>query len=322
MLLVILSLTKNASIFSMEKPRTIEPSLLSLSGLPTELQAQITNAITNSDSLGTAIQTIRALTLVDKQFNQLINDASITNNLITDLATKWTNGDRIRVALALKTPGAKRWFSTAQAQQWFKSHPKLSIDLEQIFKSFIQDLRNPGSREMLMLFLDIGFTPNPSYMISERYGSSSPLNAALENNDPVLFKKLLEAGADLNTYAYSSHGRYYTILEKAVEAKNYPIIKMLLEAGANPNPKIGLLSDKTLIESLEEIIKAHPTESEKYQPIIELLAKYVQAPSLRQQSLKAVAQQIKSGQITLEQAKKKLPADLQKQLEEMLKSLQ
>ena len=54
---------------------------------------------------------------------------------------------------------------------------------------------------MLMLFLDIGFTPNPSHTISERYGSSSPLNAALENNDPVLFKKLLEAGADLNTYA-------------------------------------------------------------------------------------------------------------------------
>ena len=64
-------------------------------GLPTELQAQIVNVITNSDSLGTAIQTIRALTLVDKQFNQLINDASITNNLITDLATKWTNGDNI-----------------------------------------------------------------------------------------------------------------------------------------------------------------------------------------------------------------------------------
>ena len=106
MLLVILSLTQKRSIFSMEKRRTIEPSLLSLMGLPVELQAQITNAITNSDSLGTAIQAIRTLTLVNKQFNQLINDERITEYAFFQLL--WTNGDRITVALALKTPGAKR----------------------------------------------------------------------------------------------------------------------------------------------------------------------------------------------------------------------
>ncbi len=63
-------------------------------------------------------------------------------------------------------------------------------------------------------------------------GSTNPLAVALEAGNIELVKRLIQFGADPNYLFISDHNR--TALYTAVQSKNIPIIKYLLEHEANP----------------------------------------------------------------------------------------
>lgn len=143
--------------------------------------------------------------------------------------------------------------------------PNISDELkEQVFKYNLLE-GTPEAQKKVIEALDKGFNPK-DIKIDEFGGSYTPLDVALDRGDIFLFKKLLDAGASPNSY---NSFKEMTILERAARGKNYAILNILLEKGANPNPETS--SGKKLIQSLDDMGLFSKKEHEALKPIIELL---------------------------------------------------
>jgi ankyrin repeat protein len=80
---------------------------------------------------------------------------------------------------------------------------------------------------IIKLLLEHGADPNQE----DKETGSTPLIAAIENNNIEIIKLLLEHGANLE----NQDEKMFTPLNCAVEEGNMEIIKLLLEKGADPN---------------------------------------------------------------------------------------
>lgn len=76
--------------------------------LPADLQAHITSYLTSGKTLEEVINNIRALSEVNKTYNNIINDAQVTRYLISTIAKRF-NVSELAAAFALKTAGSKNW---------------------------------------------------------------------------------------------------------------------------------------------------------------------------------------------------------------------
>ncbi|MCL4361231.1 ankyrin repeat domain-containing protein [Candidatus Dependentiae bacterium] len=249
----------------------------SLMQLPGDLQIEITKILTHSNTQEEAIQAIKALAQANKYFNQLINGENITNYIITNLANKFENGNRINAAFNLGTLGAQKWFSTQSAKDWFKEFSKNNNAPAQFFKDLLDEYERTKSGKTsakIVALLEIGVSPNIPVIGPL---SKTPLEIALEQNDKILFKALLKAGVNPNERNVNPHKTEpQSILEMAAAQKKYDFVKILLEAKATPNPR-NPWTKRSLLQELRDDLKrtSDQTEKDNLKKIIELIEEYI-----------------------------------------------
>jgi len=114
--------------------------------------------------------------------------------------------------------------------------------------------------EILRLLLERGFKINEEYETPLEYQENAPIMIAARTPHPGVIKLLLEFGADVNLaerlYSYSPH--LSPLIEAARYNSNPEVVKILIEAGANP--KVVDIYGKKAIDYADENIALRGTD--------------------------------------------------------------
>lgn len=90
--------------------------LASLPGLPNELQVTIAGYLLdapgqNNYKLLNAANNIRNLFMLNKRYQQLLDDVDLSGNIIKELARRYTNNDLVHAAITFNTNAASKWLA-------------------------------------------------------------------------------------------------------------------------------------------------------------------------------------------------------------------
>lgn len=143
----------------------------SLPNMPKDIKVMIVKTITESESFEQAIKNLKNLTLVNKEFNRLINDPKFTEFIIDELTRKLMVDARtspiirphdyykIKAALFLNTPQAREWLR-AQIKKHHGHHGQWT-DAELL----IFDLGIEGDQQKIQILYKLGLTPPPPMFV-------------------------------------------------------------------------------------------------------------------------------------------------------------
>lgn len=156
-------------------------------------------------------------------------------------------------------------FSTEEVMTWLKANKEM---LDNTHLPLIDSIiRNTGSYELTKAVIDSGANPDGNYamyyaiqqkdclnLVNLLFGRGANLNreynitfnTGKETHSPLshaiwvtknteLINFLVENGADVNYYGKVSTGESWSVLDLAVRVNSLPIVKTLLEHGADPN---------------------------------------------------------------------------------------
>jgi len=183
--------------------------------LPYDIHELIIIILAQADTLEEAIHSIRPLSQTSKYFNELFETKDINDLLIQHLK-KFTDNNEILAAAALGTDYAK--------ENYIKTKPK------EIQKA-LEDAIVNGYALSVHGLLKAGANPNKGLF----EGAVVPIQLAVHFNQPKILKILLDAGASLRNKRVNR-----LVVRQAVENGNAEIVRILMEAGANPVTKDSL----------------------------------------------------------------------------------
>lgn len=169
-----------STLFFLVPVGAMEKEEIQLKDMPEEIKVQIISEITQANTIEQAIKSIRALAVTSAEFNRLINDQMVTQEILNNLVKRFpreTAGNLLYAAIALDTSGAKDWLKD---KRW----------LEQITTA--EFLNNANTELIKTLLLNPQITrnklPDGNYFFIK----------AAESGRIRLIKMLLEAGVDSN----------------------------------------------------------------------------------------------------------------------------
>lgn len=225
---------------------------------------------TNRARLDNAAENIRSFFRINTQFAPLGNDPQIIEYLITELANRYANGDKLAAAIALGTDSVGKWLNALLNSQ----DAKIYLTKQDIFRTMQNHLNEAvanGRINVIKFLLQFQLAPAPSQLapppsydwvrplreavknnhleavrvilfspvtqairnalVNSQDTDGTPLFDAVHNNNESMVDLLLDAGADVNRINWYEA----TSLAIAAENHNAPIIKKLLARGVEPN---------------------------------------------------------------------------------------
>ena len=236
------------SMYSMEfnsEPKNIAESQTSFEQLPLEIKHQILEQLvsagnTKEESLYNAAKNIRNYTRVNSELRQFAFDLADTNFIITQLANRYTDGDKIWAAIA---------FGTESAGTWLKNYMHSEEGKRKTLSPYFLEVVRKGQMDKINFLLSFV----PKMLSLQTFKESIPI--ALENNQLMVFKKLLPLAKtdanDLKEYlslaankgaekfveellaagAPVTYERLRGALAGAIMSNNINILNMLLQKG-------------------------------------------------------------------------------------------
>ncbi len=205
--------------------------------LPNELKVHLLTFLTTARGatkrarLDNAAENIRAFFRTSSPFKYLGDDPQIVNYLITELANRYANGDKVAAAIALGTESAGKWLENIITNQ----DPELEAEkyeiAQQLSKYFIDAARD-GRVNVIKFLLTLTFT-NDYYCHWHQ-----PLEEAIKNNQMgviqlIFASPIFRARLSMFINERDQYGR--TLLFYSIDNNNEPLTDMLLAAGANVN---------------------------------------------------------------------------------------
>ena len=130
--------------------------------------------VTREVRLYNAAENIRNFTRINSAFRPFAFDLTDTHFIITQLANRYTNGDKIRAAIAL---------GTESAGNWLKNYMQDAIRKE-LSPYFLEAVRKGQMNILNFLF---AFVPQ----LIKTNTISNAVSTAIEYNQPMIFDKLL-----------------------------------------------------------------------------------------------------------------------------------
>jgi hypothetical protein len=234
--------------------------------LPDEIKNQILSFLTTAKGatkrarLDNAAENIRSFFRINKQFAPLGDDPQIMEYLITELANRYANGDKVAAAIALATEAAGKWLATVlssnkdeyKAEQ-FKIFRKIEehfidaankgqINVLKFLRKFFSSYNLPwqkalkgavsNSHEEIVRFITT--EPKLRYVISDMINKRNPedndetmLFDTVRNDNEEILDLLLKAGGNVNVLDKFSASP----LHIAVRENHFSMLKKLLAAG-------------------------------------------------------------------------------------------
>ena len=189
-------LLMNAAAFTMERESSVVPvqQFATLQGLPADIKKLVVDAIVASGSLNEAVVAISNLTKIgSNQFNALINDPKTIEVIIKELAKRF-NISEILVAAKLDTYGSQVWLSNQVLQDETGSAALFkAIELHDVVA--VKNLLKAGVDIKALLK---GRSLSPLDALFARITSYYPSTKKVSEYDKVIFKALIDAGAQFN----------------------------------------------------------------------------------------------------------------------------
>lgn len=195
--------------------------------LPPEIQNTIVNFVimnNTANSITTCEKAIRHLAQVNKELSQLINSPNFCLQLIKHLAIRFECSDK-EVAQKLQLPEAKKRLALQN---------KLYPALKKINHQYLLDQNNRRKymvktlNEFVQQGIDLEFTiPYPKSPLA---APITPLIYFVCYNYPTIVKLLIEYGVKIDQRMINGE----TALFMSTLTQSPPMVKILLNAGANP----------------------------------------------------------------------------------------
>lgn len=214
---------------------------ISFAALPAELKVLILSYATQPN-IEDAAANIRSLTQVNKNYNALINDEEITNDILQLLA-KYTNGNLAIAATKLKTKGALDWLTehtlntqnpatlfsnTSLAQDILLAKELVRIGLKKKVEEFLFKASEKGLNGIVRALIQAGISPN-----IKNSEEATPLMIAVKNDKAKIVEFLIKSRADIN----ARNGYGTTPLMHAAEKGSQTMVDLLLKYHADPSLK-------------------------------------------------------------------------------------
>lgn len=185
--------------------------------LPAEIQMMLLKELTKAETKEQALKNIKNLFETNRIFQLFAGDIAANKAIIYELAQKFFNGDLIKTALALNTPGAKLWLA-----EYLEDKKQAREAASPLF----QALNNKDNRTAITLL-----TAGKNFNIRETKLGRTPLMIAVATNNLKLIPELLRGGADINLKDKQSNSALFY----AARNGNLDAVKLLLENGASIN---------------------------------------------------------------------------------------
>ena len=166
----------------------------------TQKQQQLLNAVENIRNLSQS---------TNSEFINLINETNFTKWLIQELATRYTNGNTVEAAIALRTTGASNW---------------LRDNIEEISEDNLDDAWNEaikkGQSSVIKFLLDsinqYDFDHYNAFILAIERGHNNIIAALLNDSEVRTF--LLHLGSEDHSFIYKA----------AIKSNNHNAIDQLL----------------------------------------------------------------------------------------------
>jgi hypothetical protein len=137
-----------------------------------------------SKEMGNVLQGLKSLGMVNKRFYKIVNDPKNTDYYIRTIAKNWGQ-ELLPVAIALGTPGAKKWIQDYIAKpEGFKEAKALL---------FVSAVSGELGEPFIYALKQVGFNLN----VTDENGKTVLFYAA-ENGDSKMVKYLIKHGVDQN----------------------------------------------------------------------------------------------------------------------------
>lgn len=224
-----------------------------------EIKEKIRSFLTTASGFGieklhNIAKDIRAQRLVSKKDRARLDDPAFTEALINDLAARFTNYNRTKVALALHTKSAADWLNNAllqEATQVLYNFRRLD---KEVTNELIEQL-NQGHLDAARFLINAAKIPHQNqYLLRFGYATSTNrdtlLIAAAGAGDEHIFQLMLSNSLPAINHV-NDDGQ--TALIKAVLYNHTPIALALLRAGAAPIIiRGGVVEDSALLHAAEK----------------------------------------------------------------------
>ena len=217
-LFFLVALVGSATIEAMEQAQT---SSIWLDKVPTEIKKRIAE----STSLGVATNGIRELSQ-DERFRDTINDEAFTQNLINELARRFTRrttddtqGNPVEVAIELRTPAAARWLARKVLLMLPRAQVRIALDRAS----------DVGDLEKVRFILDTITQEDVLTAILSQAapGLNIPIIAAAQNGFAPIVQRLIQAGARIDV---TDQDQWNALMHATVKG-NSDVVRLLLEHG-------------------------------------------------------------------------------------------
>lgn len=180
--------------------------------------------------LDNAAENIRAFFRINTQFAPLGDDPKIIEYLITELANRYADGDRLAAAIALGTESVGRWLSDLLNNHYAK-RDYLSHVVFQTMQDHFTNAAAAGRINVIKFLLQ--FVPNYAYEWHKA------LRLAVKNNRIEVVHLILflsqTQGIRHQLANFQDIAERETPIFDAVQNNNEPMVDLLLDAGANVN---------------------------------------------------------------------------------------
>lgn len=210
-----------------------------LFGVPATIRNQIFGYLTSAKGATKQIQLINAAQNIrnylaalnsNQRFRGVLNNKELTDQIIRELAKRYTNNNLVVAAQALATDAASKWV----AQEILRNEEILD-DWKKAVLTAVKETSDIGA----FRFLTHNLAPNNKRLIRELEDArfKTLLFGAVDNNNLELVKELLKAGVHPNnpTDVVWKDGVLIGNLMSLAASKNVEILKALAAAGGDLN---------------------------------------------------------------------------------------
>lgn len=224
-----------------------------------EIKEKIRNFLTTAPGFGieklyNIAKNIRSQRLVSKEDRDRLDDPAFVEALITDLAARFTNYNRTKVALVLHTKSAADWLNNALIQEAREIPPNFRRLDKEVTIELIEQL-NQRHLDAARFLLNAAKLPGQNQYLLQ-FNSATPINretlllAAAGAGDLSLFNIILPHSLPVINHINEND---QTALLRAISYDNVSIALVLLRAGASPFIiRGGIVEDSALLHAAEK----------------------------------------------------------------------
>lgn len=212
-----------------------------LQDFPKEIQEKITSLLNTASGFGSekfynVAANLRKLRLVSKAERDKLDDPTFVNELITDLARRYTNGDKVKVVLILHTKSAADWLNKELFRVANNKLDEVKQLLTKVSEEIIRQL-NQGHIDAALFLINSAKIPGKeAYLLNFSHFDTSSCDililAASRAGNWTVFNKLLPQS--LQYINYTNPEIDSTALFEAIAREHTQIALALIRAGAHP----------------------------------------------------------------------------------------